>query len=47
MMGILFDTIGDLCAQMGVGALSSVETLAQITTFDDSINAVSCFKERL
>jgi Asp-tRNA(Asn)/Glu-tRNA(Gln) amidotransferase A subunit family amidase len=51
-MGIHFDTVGNLCAQIGAGALSSVEVLskliARIETFDDSINvvALSDFKER-
>jgi hypothetical protein len=51
-MGIQFDTVGNLCAQIGAGALSSVEVfsnlIARIETFDDSINvvAVSDFKER-
>jgi Asp-tRNA(Asn)/Glu-tRNA(Gln) amidotransferase A subunit family amidase len=51
-MCIQFDTVGNLCAQIRAGALSSVEVLsrsiARIETFDDSINvvAVSDFKER-
>jgi Asp-tRNA(Asn)/Glu-tRNA(Gln) amidotransferase A subunit family amidase len=51
-MGIQFDTVGNLCAQIRAGALSSVEVfsnlIARIETFDDSINvvAVSDFKEQ-
>ena len=51
-MGIQFDTVGDLCAQIRAGALSSFKVLskliARLETFDNSINAVaeSDFKER-
>jgi hypothetical protein len=51
-MGIQFDTVGNLCPQIGASALSSVEVLyqliARIGTFDGSIDvvAMSDFKER-
>jgi hypothetical protein len=51
-MGIQFDTVGDLHAQIGAGALLSIEVLSKLVaraeTFDVSINvvAVSEFKER-
>jgi Asp-tRNA(Asn)/Glu-tRNA(Gln) amidotransferase A subunit family amidase len=51
-MGIQFDTVGNLCAQIRAGALSSVEVLskliARIATFDESTNVVvvTNFKER-
>jgi Asp-tRNA(Asn)/Glu-tRNA(Gln) amidotransferase A subunit family amidase len=51
-MGVQYDTIGNLCAQIRAGALSSVVVLskliARIETFDDSIIvvAVSDFKEQ-
>jgi len=51
-MGIQFDAVGDLCAQIRAGAPSSVEVLSKLIartgTFDDSTNvvAMSDLKER-
>jgi Asp-tRNA(Asn)/Glu-tRNA(Gln) amidotransferase A subunit family amidase len=44
-MGIQFNTVGNLCAQIRADALSSVEVfsslIARIETFDDSVNVVA------
>jgi hypothetical protein len=51
-MGIQFDTVGNLCAQIRAGALPSVGVLSKliagIVMFDDSIDVVAVidFKER-
>ena len=44
-MDVQLDTAGNLCAQIGAGALLSVEVLSRdialIETFDDSIDIVA------